>query len=60
MVHRHAFEAFDRSMNDIFGSQRTTDSQMLFSGKVVISNASRQDIVNASLNSSYIWGNAKS
>ncbi|XP_024963872.1 uncharacterized protein LOC112504154, partial [Cynara cardunculus var. scolymus] len=66
MVHKHAFEALDRSMNDIFNAQRTGDSHMLFRGKVivfggdfrqilsVIPNAGRQDIVNASLSSSYI------
>ncbi|KAJ9567832.1 hypothetical protein OSB04_003798 [Centaurea solstitialis] len=36
MVHRHAFEALDRSMNDIFGSQSITGSEMLFVGKVVV------------------------
>ncbi|KAI3769882.1 hypothetical protein L6452_00996 [Arctium lappa] len=71
MVHRHTFEALDRSMNDIFGSQGIIDSEMLFGGKVVvfggdfrqilsvIPNASRQDIVNASLSSSYIWEKCK-
>ncbi|KAI3745925.1 hypothetical protein L6452_08337 [Arctium lappa] len=71
MVHRYVFEALDRSMNDIFGSQGITDSEMLFGGKVVIfggdfrqilpviPNTSRQDIVNASLSSSYIWEKCK-
>ncbi|KAI3745922.1 hypothetical protein L6452_08334 [Arctium lappa] len=71
MVHRHAFEALDRSMNDVFGSQGITDSEMLFGGKVVvfggdfrqilpiIPHSSRQDIVNASLSSSYIWEKCK-
>ncbi|XP_024964285.1 uncharacterized protein LOC112504569 [Cynara cardunculus var. scolymus] len=66
MVHKHAFEALDRSMNDIFNAQRSGDSIMIFGGKViifggdfrqilpVIPNAGRQDIVNASLSSSYI------
>ncbi|XP_024976242.1 uncharacterized protein LOC112514142 [Cynara cardunculus var. scolymus] len=71
MVHKHAFEALDRSMNDIFHTQRSGDSHMLFGGKVtifggdfrqilpVIPNAGRQDIVNASLSSSYIWKKSK-
>ncbi|KAI3735323.1 hypothetical protein L6452_14818 [Arctium lappa] len=58
-------------MNDIFSSQGIIDSEMLFGGKVVvfggdfrqilpvIPNASRQDIVNASLSSSYIWEKCK-
>ncbi|XP_024961451.1 uncharacterized protein LOC112501915 [Cynara cardunculus var. scolymus] len=71
MVHRNAFEALDRSMNDIFNSRGISDSQMLFGGKVVgfggdfrqilpvIPNACRQDIVNASLSSSSIWERCK-
>ncbi|XP_024961728.1 uncharacterized protein LOC112502133 [Cynara cardunculus var. scolymus] len=71
MVHRHAFEALDISTNDIFNSRRISDSQMLFGGKVVvfggdfrqilpvIPSASREDIVNASLSSSYIWKKCK-
>ncbi|XP_024961720.1 uncharacterized protein LOC112502121 [Cynara cardunculus var. scolymus] len=71
MVHKHAFEALDRSMNDIFNTQRNGDSHMLFGGKVivfggdfrqimsVIPNAGRQDIINASLSSSYIWEKCK-
>ncbi|XP_024992440.1 uncharacterized protein LOC112526384 [Cynara cardunculus var. scolymus] len=71
MVHKHAFEALDRSMNDIFNAQRSGDSEMIFGDKVivfvgdfrqilpVIPNAGRQDIVNASLSSSYIWEKCK-
>ncbi|XP_024961992.1 uncharacterized protein LOC112502332 [Cynara cardunculus var. scolymus] len=71
MVHKHAFEVLDRSMNDIFNTHRSGDSHMLFGGKVivfggdfrqillVIPNAGRQDIVNASLSSSYIWDKCK-
>ncbi|XP_024990580.1 uncharacterized protein LOC112524867 [Cynara cardunculus var. scolymus] len=36
MVHKHAFEALDRSMNDIFNAQRSGDSHMLFGGKVIV------------------------
>ncbi|XP_024995842.1 uncharacterized protein LOC112528991 [Cynara cardunculus var. scolymus] len=71
MVHKHALEALDRSMNDIFNTQRSGDSHMLFGGKVIvfggdfrqilpiIHNAGRQYIVNASLSSSYIWEKCK-
>ncbi|XP_024963403.1 uncharacterized protein LOC112503634 [Cynara cardunculus var. scolymus] len=71
MVHKHAFEALDRSMNDIFNAQCSGDSNMIFGDKVivlggdfrqilsVIPNAGRQDIVNASLSSSYIWEKCK-
>ncbi|XP_024969699.1 uncharacterized protein LOC112509055 [Cynara cardunculus var. scolymus] len=36
MVHKHAFKALDRSMNDIFNTRRSGDSQMLFGGKVIV------------------------
>ncbi|XP_024964297.1 uncharacterized protein LOC112504578 [Cynara cardunculus var. scolymus] len=71
MVHKHAFEELNRSMNDISNAQRSGDSHMLFGGKVivfggdfrqilpVILNAGGQDIVNPSLSSSYIWEKCK-
>ncbi|KAI3737233.1 hypothetical protein L2E82_27230 [Cichorium intybus] len=71
MAHKHAFEALDRSLKDILSSDNYNNSQIPFGGKVivfggdfrqilpVIPNGSRQDIVNASLSSSYIWGNCK-
>ncbi|XP_024963370.1 uncharacterized protein LOC112503590 [Cynara cardunculus var. scolymus] len=58
-------------MNDIVNARRSGDSQMLFGGKVivfggdfrqimpVIPNTGRQNIVNASLSSSYIWEKCK-
>ncbi|KAI3510469.1 hypothetical protein L1887_17487 [Cichorium endivia] len=44
MVHKHVFEALDRTLRDIIP---------------VIANGSRHDIVNASLSSSYIWDKCK-
>ncbi|XP_076916757.1 uncharacterized protein LOC143576585 [Bidens hawaiensis] len=61
MIHKHAFEAMDRTFKDIL------KSVSLFGGKVVVfggdfrkillvvTNGSRHQIVNASLSSSYIW-----
>ncbi|XP_052627245.1 uncharacterized protein LOC128133750 [Lactuca sativa] len=71
MIHKHAFEALDRSMKDIFTCDLRTNSKLPFGGKTivfggdfrqilpVIPNGSRQEIVNASLSSSYIWSNCK-
>ncbi|KAI3794661.1 hypothetical protein L1987_37294 [Smallanthus sonchifolius] len=58
-------------MNDIFSSDTSFNSEMPFGGKVivfggdfrqilpVVPNGSRQEIVNASLSSSYIWDKCK-
>lgn len=71
MIHKHAFEALDRSMKDVLGCDFRTNSELPFGGKTivfggdfrqtlpVVPNGSRQDIVNASLCSSYIWSNCK-
>ncbi|XP_035845105.1 uncharacterized protein LOC110932942 [Helianthus annuus] len=71
MVHRHAFEALGRTLKDIFVDKSNCQSDVLFGGKVivfggdfrqilpVIPNGSRQEIVNASLSSSYIWPHCK-
>ncbi|KAI3812851.1 hypothetical protein L1987_17564 [Smallanthus sonchifolius] len=71
MVHKHAFEALDRTMKDIFSSDTSMNSEIPFGGKVivfggdfrqillVVPNGSRQEIVNASLVSSYIWSKCK-
>ncbi|XP_076935913.1 uncharacterized protein LOC143602807 [Bidens hawaiensis] len=65
MIHKHAFEAMDRTFKDIL------KKDMLFGGKVVVfggdfrqilsvvTNGSRHQIVNASLSSSYIWKSCK-
>ncbi|XP_076920917.1 uncharacterized protein LOC143582176 [Bidens hawaiensis] len=61
MHHKHGFQALDMSLKDVLSSN------LLFGGKVVVfggdfrqilpvvQKGSRQDIVNASLCSSYIW-----
>lgn len=61
MAHRFCFEALDRTLRDIMSSDK------IFGGKVVvfggdcrqilpvIPRANRSDIVNATINSSYIW-----
>ncbi|XP_021975421.1 uncharacterized protein LOC110870547 [Helianthus annuus] len=67
MVHKHAFEALDRTLEDIFNCDTSKNSETPFGGKVivfvgdfrqllpVVPNGSRQQIVNASLSSSYLW-----
>ena len=71
MIHKHAFEALDRSLKDILSCNSHNNSKMPFGGKPivfggdfrqtlpVVPNGSRQDIVNASLCSSYIWSKCK-
>ncbi|XP_076945826.1 uncharacterized protein LOC143617044 [Bidens hawaiensis] len=71
MIHKHAFEALDRTMMDVLTPNTSINSGIPFGGKVivfggdfrqvlpVITNGSRQQIVNASLCSSYIWGKCK-
>ncbi|XP_039689765.1 ATP-dependent DNA helicase PIF1-like [Medicago truncatula] len=61
MAHRFCFEALDRTLRDIMSSDK------IFGGKVVvfggdcrqilpvIPRANRSDIINATINSSYIW-----
>ncbi|GKB98083.1 ATP-dependent DNA helicase PIF1-like protein [Tanacetum coccineum] len=67
MINRHCYEAFDRTLKDICRSDRSTASKQVFGGKVVlfggdfrqilpvIPNSSRQDVVHATINSSYLW-----
>ncbi|XP_035840228.1 uncharacterized protein LOC118487462 [Helianthus annuus] len=71
MIHKHAFEALDRTLKDILMPDCSNSEALPFGGKVivfggdfrqilsVVPNGSRQDIVNASLSSSYIWNNCK-
>ncbi|XP_035845744.1 uncharacterized protein LOC118492079 [Helianthus annuus] len=71
MVHKHAFEALDRTMKDILSSSTNNSSELPFGGKVivfggdfrqilpVIPNGTRQQIVNSSLSSSYLWFECK-
>ncbi|XP_022003995.1 uncharacterized protein LOC110901476 [Helianthus annuus] len=65
MNHKHAFEALDRTMKDIFKCEMTFGGKvMVFGGDFrqilpVVPNGSRRDIVNASITSSYIWSSCK-
>ncbi|KAL7601903.1 hypothetical protein Lser_V15G26956 [Lactuca serriola] len=71
MVHKHAFEALDRTLKDILKCVNPTNSNIPFGGKVivfggdfrqilpVVPGGSRQNIVNASLSSSYLWQQCK-
>ncbi|XP_071704144.1 uncharacterized protein [Rutidosis leptorrhynchoides] len=64
MMHKHCFEAFDRTMRDIIKSYKSSQP---FGGKVVvfggdfrqilpvIQRGTRSEIVQASLHSSYLW-----
>ncbi|XP_021971453.1 ATP-dependent DNA helicase pif1-like [Helianthus annuus] len=71
MIHRHGFEALDRTLKDILKCDGSDNSERPFGGKPiifggdfrqtlhVIQGGSRQDIVNALLTSSYIWHTCK-
>ncbi|XP_035842098.1 uncharacterized protein LOC118488824 [Helianthus annuus] len=71
MVHKHAFEALNRTMNGVFNIDKSLNSDIRFGGKVivfgddfrqillVVPNGGRQEIVNASLCLSYLWSNCK-
>ncbi|XP_021991785.1 ATP-dependent DNA helicase pif1-like [Helianthus annuus] len=65
MNHKHAFEALDRTMKDIFKCEMTFGGKvMVFGGDFrqilpVVPNGSRRDIVNASITSPYIWSTCK-
>nr|XP_043638366.1 uncharacterized protein LOC122609384 [Erigeron canadensis] len=71
MVHKHSFEALDRTFRDILRSSNPNSMNEPFGGKVVVfggdfrrvlpvlPNASRQDVFMASLKSSYLWHHCK-
>ncbi|XP_052621162.1 ATP-dependent DNA helicase PIF1-like [Lactuca sativa] len=71
MIHKHAFEALDRTFKDLLRCVNSTISNIPFGGKVivfggdfrqilpVVPGGSRQNIVNASLSSSYLWEHCK-
>nr|KAJ0201995.1 hypothetical protein LSAT_V11C600327630 [Lactuca sativa] len=71
MVRKHAFEALDRALRDVCKFDKSTNSNIPFGGKAivfggnfrqilpVVQGGSRQNIVNASLSSSYIWQQCK-
>ncbi|OIT22265.1 putative diphthine methyl ester synthase [Nicotiana attenuata] len=67
MMHKYCFEALDQTLRDILRFKDTSTVDKPFGGKTVvlggdfrqilpvIAKGSRQDIVNATLNSSYLW-----
>ncbi|CAH9068975.1 unnamed protein product [Cuscuta epithymum] len=67
MLHRFCFEALDRSMRDIMHFHKPNSGSFPYGGKTVvfggdfrqvlpvIPHGSRQDVVNATINSSYLW-----
>ncbi|KAK9740196.1 hypothetical protein RND81_03G018300 [Saponaria officinalis] len=71
MMHRHCFEALDRSLRDVMRFSEDGDCSQPFGGKVVvfggdfrqilavIPKGGRQDVVHASLCSSYLWHSCK-
>ncbi|XP_076933118.1 uncharacterized protein LOC143598912 [Bidens hawaiensis] len=71
MIHKHAFEALDRTLNDVMNGDSGNTSEALFGGKVVVfggdfrqilpvvTNGTRSECVNACINSSYIWSKCK-
>lgn len=71
MMHKHYFEALDRSMRDLLRFVNPLSLEMTFGGKTVvlggdfrqilpvIPKGTRQDIVGASINSSYLWHSCK-
>ncbi|XP_031119049.1 uncharacterized protein LOC116022465 [Ipomoea triloba] len=71
MMHKHCFEALDRTMRDLLRYKNPNSLDTTFGGKTVvlggdfrqilpvIPNGTRQDIVAASINSSYLWRSCK-
>jgi hypothetical protein len=71
MTNRQCFEALDRSLKDIFSEVDNKASNVPFGGKVVVlggdpkqilpvvENASKTQIINASIFKSYLWGVTK-
>uniref|UniRef100_A0A1S4BHJ9 ATP-dependent DNA helicase n=1 Tax=Nicotiana tabacum TaxID=4097 RepID=A0A1S4BHJ9_TOBAC len=67
MMHKYCFEALDKTLRDILRFKDASSLERPFGGKIVvldgdfrqilpvIPKGTRQDIVNASLNSSYLW-----
>nr|XP_043625766.1 ATP-dependent DNA helicase PIF1-like [Erigeron canadensis] len=67
MINRHCFEAFERTLRDILRANDMNNANKLFGGIVIVfggdfrqilpvmPRGGRQDIVNASINSSNLW-----
>ena len=65
MLHKHVFEAIDRSLKDLIGSQKPFGGiTVVFSGDwrqclPIVRRGGRADIVNACLISSHLWSHTK-
>ncbi|XP_076927145.1 uncharacterized protein LOC143590563 [Bidens hawaiensis] len=71
MIHKHAFEGLDRTLKDVMKGDLANTSESLFGGKVVVlggdfrqilpvvQNGTRNECVNATISSSYIWSKFK-
>ncbi|XP_020272658.1 uncharacterized protein LOC109847832 [Asparagus officinalis] len=71
MVHKHAFEAVDRTFKDILGAECSENVNKPFGGKTfvlggdfrqilpVIPKGSKHDILHASISCSYLWRDCK-
>ncbi|KAM3238569.1 hypothetical protein P3L10_013602 [Capsicum annuum] len=67
MMHKYYFEALDKTLRDILKFENTSNLDRPFEGKTVvlggdfrqilpvITKGTRQDIINATLNSSFLW-----
>ncbi|KAB2601569.1 hypothetical protein D8674_002574 [Pyrus ussuriensis x Pyrus communis] len=71
MNHKHCFEALDKSLSDILSHLHGSENKIPFGGKPillggdfrqilpVIPGGTKEDIINASLNTSYLWSHFK-
>ncbi|XP_076908402.1 uncharacterized protein LOC143565268 [Bidens hawaiensis] len=65
MIHNHAFEALDRTLEDVMTGHpgNTTEGKIIVFGGdqilLVVQNATRSDCVNATIISSHIWSKCK-
>ncbi|KAG5610801.1 hypothetical protein H5410_022082 [Solanum commersonii] len=67
MMHKYGFEALDKTLRDIISYKDASKAELPFGGKTlvlggdfrqilpVIPKGTRQDLVNATVNSSYLW-----
>ncbi|KAL4395534.1 hypothetical protein AHAS_Ahas01G0001500 [Arachis hypogaea] len=71
MISKYCYEALDKCLRDILRCSDSYNAHLSFGGKVVvfggdfrqilpvIPRGSRQDIIQSSINSSYLWHNCK-